>query len=74
VAHAAPKKGGKMRAVKATFAALCFGIGVAFVTGAIYGLVRPSYYRDSTEVWMAVMIGVMFLLGGLLLLWRKADR
>jgi hypothetical protein len=56
-----------MRAVKATFAVLCFGVGVAFIAGAIYGLVRPSYYRDSTEVWMAVTIGVMFLLGSFLL-------
>jgi hypothetical protein len=44
VAHVAPKKGGKVRALKATFAVLCFGVGVAFVTGAIYGLVRPGHY------------------------------
>jgi general stress protein CsbA len=72
VARAAPKKGGKMRALKAIFAVLCFGVGVAVIAGAIYGLVRPSYYRDSTEVWMAVMIGVLFLLGGFLLLRRQA--
>ena len=72
MAHAAPKKGGKMRAVKATFAVLCFVVGVALITGAIYGLVRPSYYRDSTEVWIPVMMGAMLLLGSFLLLRRKA--
>ena len=41
-----------MRAVKAIFAMLCFGLGAAFITGAIYGLVRPDSYRDSTEVWI----------------------
>jgi hypothetical protein len=41
-----------MRAVKAIFAMLCFGLGAAFITGAIYGLVRLDSYRDSTEVWI----------------------
>ena len=47
MAHVAPKKGGKVRALKATFAVLCFGVGVAFVTGAIYGLVRPLDTRHD---------------------------
>ena len=72
MAHVAPKKGGKVRALKATFAVLCFGVGVAFVTGAIYGLVRPGHYRDSTEVWIPVMMSAVLLLGCFFLLRRKA--
>jgi LPXTG-motif cell wall-anchored protein len=34
--------------------------------------VRPGHYRDSTEVWIPVMMGAMLLFGGFLLLRRKA--
>jgi hypothetical protein len=63
-----------MRMVKAIFGVLCFGLGVAFFMGAVYQLVRPSYFRDVMDVALPSMLGAMFLLGSFLLLRRGPPR
>jgi hypothetical protein len=57
-----------MRATKIIFGLLCFGLGAAFAMGAVYQLVRPSYFRDVMDVALPSMLGGMFLLGSFLLL------
>jgi hypothetical protein len=61
-----------MRAVKIVFGVLCFGLGVAFVTGAVNILVHPAYVHDAMHVALPSIFGAIFLFGSFLLLRNSA--
>jgi hypothetical protein len=59
-----------MRAAKILFGVLCFGMGVAFATGAVHAFVHAQGFDNPFDFAIPAMFGSMLLLGSFLLLRR----